>query len=59
MSAVQLSFEAQGLDPSQLAAMPAHERRHLYDDLDLDALQRQAAEDAVRLVRAEQYRRAT
>jgi hypothetical protein len=61
VSGVQLPLEVGGslpLDPVELAAVPILDRRRLYDDLGLDLLQRQAAEAAVRLVVAKQYRRA-
>jgi hypothetical protein len=57
-AAVQLSFEAEGLDPHELAGIPILERAALYDTLGLDRLQRQAVEEALRAVLAGQYRRA-
>ena len=61
MSGVQLPLETQHLgalplDPHELAALNAPARGRLYDDLDLDLLQRHAAEDAVRLVFARECR---
>jgi hypothetical protein len=54
---VQLAFEAEGLDPHELAKLSIFERRRLYDAIALDLIQRQVAEEAVRLVLADQYRR--
>jgi hypothetical protein len=51
----QLSFD--GLDPYELAELFAHERGRLYDELGLDWAQRQAAEQAVRMVAANEYAR--
>lgn len=55
--AVQLSFEAEGLDPHELALLSITERGRLYAELDLAPLQIAAAEDAVRLVLARRYGR--
>ena len=56
MSAVQLSFEADGLDPHELAKLSITARALIYAELGLDLLQRQAAEEAVRAVIAGRYR---
>ena len=56
-AAVQLSFEAAGLDPHELAKLDTIDRGRLYDDLDLCPLQREAAEDAVRLIKRGEYLR--
>lgn len=45
------------LDPTELAQLPAPERGAIYDALGLHALQRIAAEEAVRAVIADRYRR--
>jgi hypothetical protein len=42
MNAVQLSFEAAGLDPHELAELPILSRAKLYDDLGLNDHQREA-----------------
>jgi hypothetical protein len=59
-AAVQLCFEGteQVLDPRDLAQTSILGRRALYADLGLNALERQALEEAVRLIIARRYRRA-
>jgi hypothetical protein len=52
---LRLAYETGGLDVHELADLLAHERARLYDELGLDFCQRQAAEDAVRLVLADEY----
>ncbi len=51
MSAAQLP-----LDPNELAQLPAPQRGAIYNALGLHALQRAAAEEAVRAVIADNYR---
>jgi hypothetical protein len=58
MTALQLSFEAEGLDPHALAALSAPERGNLYRELGLDPMQRACAEEATRKVLAREYGRA-
>ena len=45
------------IDPVTAAGLSILERRQLYDHLDLDRLQRQAVEEAVRRVLRGDYRR--
>jgi hypothetical protein len=53
---VQLRIAAElPIDPVAAAEIPILERRRLYDELGLDVLQRQAVEEAVRLVVAKKY----
>jgi hypothetical protein len=52
-ASAQLSFDP--LDPYELAELRILERRQRYDELQLDRLQRVAAEEAVRLVLAGRY----
>jgi hypothetical protein len=47
------------LDPVELAKLTSPERGRIYDQLGLHALERAAAEEAVRAVIAGNYRRAT
>ncbi len=54
-AAVQLSFEANGLDPRELAQLSTMERGKVYDGLGLDRLQRMAAEEAVQAVLRREY----
>jgi len=58
MNAVQLSFEARGLDPHELAKLSIYDRIEVYQELGLTPDQREAAEGAVRLIVAREYRRA-
>jgi hypothetical protein len=51
-------FAALPLDPHRLADLLAHERAAGYAELELNLLQRAAAEEAVREVIAGRYRRA-
>ena len=56
----QLRLDAGGalpLDPVQMAEVPILERAKVYDALCLDFPQRQAVEEAVRLVIAKRYGR--
>jgi hypothetical protein len=55
-AAVQLSFEADGLDPHELAKLPTPDRGAVYRELQLHPLQVAAAEEAVRAVIAGSYR---
>ncbi len=59
MSGVQLPLQTGSstlpFDPHQLATLPTPERGRLYGELGLDFPQRQAAEDAVRLVLRRRY----
>lgn len=57
MKAVQLSFEACGLDPRTLAELSVFERIELYGQLGLHPSQRQAIEEAIRLVASKRYGR--
>lgn len=57
-AAVQLSFEAEGLDPHELAELAGPERGRLYTELGLDPAQVAAAEQATRRVIAGEYGRA-
>ena len=56
-AAIQLSFEASGLDPYELAQIPIFDRATLYTELGLCPLQREAAEAAVRALLAGTYGR--
>jgi hypothetical protein len=56
-SGVQLRLDGLPLDPVEISALPAVERARLFDEPDLDRLQRAAAEDAVWLVIAKAYGR--
>ncbi len=59
MRPTQLSLlEAEGLDPRALAELPILGRAALYDELDLDGFQREAAEAAIRLIQRRVYPRA-
>ena len=56
MTPVQLRLDpVLPIDPEAAAKLTAPARRRLYDALHLDLLQRQAAEEAVRLVIRRQY----
>ncbi len=58
MSGVQLRIAAElPIDPEAAAKLTTPERGRLYDQLALDLLQRQAAEEAIRLVIAKRYGR--
>jgi hypothetical protein len=52
----QLALHVGPLDPRTLAELTAHERAKLYERLELDALERVAAEEAARAILARQYR---
>jgi hypothetical protein len=58
---VQLRMAETGLglpfDPAELAQLPIVDRTKAYSDLGLDAFQRQAAEEAVRLIQCGMYQR--
>jgi hypothetical protein len=55
---VQLRLGAElPIDPVAAAEIPILDRRRLYDQLDLDLAQRQAVEEAVRMVVAKRYHR--
>ncbi len=54
---VQLPLGELPLDPRQVAELPILERAKLYADLDLAPEQREAAEEAVRLIVARRYGR--
>jgi hypothetical protein len=56
-AAVQLSFEARGLDPGELARLSIYDRIEVYRELGLSPEQREAAETAVRLIVVRRYRR--
>lgn len=58
MSGVQLRIAAElPIDPVAASKIPILARRRLYDELGLDRLQRQAVEEAIRLVVARKYRK--
>jgi hypothetical protein len=57
--AVQLRLGGLPLDPRELARLSILERAALYTQLDLDAQQREAAEEAVRRLRRGDYLRAS
>ena len=50
MIGVQIRLAGLPLDPVELAKVPIFERAKLYAELDLDPIQRQVAEEAVRLI---------
>jgi hypothetical protein len=52
---VQLSLDGLPLDPHELAKLPILERAKLYAELQLAPEQREAAEQATRLVVAKRY----
>ena len=59
-AAVQLSFEASGLDPvelAELAELPIFDRADLYERLELSREQREVVEQAVRAVKRGEYLR--
>ena len=57
MSGVQLTLGGLPLDPVELAKLPILDRAKLYTELGLDHFQREAAEQATRLVVARRYGR--
>ena len=57
MTGVQIRLAGLPLDPVELAKVPIFERAKLYAELDLDPIQRQVAEEAVRLIIAGEYLR--
>ena len=57
MSGVQLRLAELPLDPVALSQLPILARAKLYSDLQLSPSQREAAEDAVRLVLRRSYPR--
>ena len=54
---VRLPLDGLPLDPIEVSKLLTHERGALYRQLDLDAIQIAAAEEAVRAVIAGDYRR--
>ena len=57
MIGVQIPLDGLPLDPHELAQVPILERAKLYAELDLNPIQRQVAEEAVRLIIAGEYLR--
>jgi hypothetical protein len=55
MDSVQLTLGGLPLNPHELARVPLDRRIRLYEEIGLDVWQREAAEQAVRLVIAKRY----